>query len=106
MIEEARGWTSIHRELAELKDLSLEGFIRRGPAPYLVFAKLDRKADEILGEPACKRATAEPVIFEDMIGRWMGKNQGREEEGAQGQRWDGEQCHAVYRLAQIAEPPA
>jgi hypothetical protein len=51
MIEGARGWDTIHRELAAVNGLSLEGFIARGCIP--VFAKLDRKIDGILGEPPC-----------------------------------------------------
>lgn len=68
MIDEARGWTTIHRELAEIDGLSHQGFITRGSIP--VFAKLDRKMDEILGEPIWKKITAHPVIFSDVIPKW------------------------------------
>jgi hypothetical protein len=34
MIDEARGWTTIHRELAEINDLSLEQVIGRGSIPW------------------------------------------------------------------------
>ena len=50
MIDEARGRTTIHRELAEIDGLSLDELMARGSAPYRVFAKLDRKMDELLGE--------------------------------------------------------
>jgi hypothetical protein len=69
IIDEARGWTTIHRELAEINDLSLEDFIRRGSIPP-VLPKLDGKMDEILGTPAWKEITAEPVTFEMMIPKW------------------------------------
>jgi hypothetical protein len=58
------------RELAEIDDLSLEELMARGSAPYHVFAKLDRKMDQILGEPACKKVTAHPVVFSNVITKW------------------------------------
>jgi hypothetical protein len=66
MIEGARGWDTIHRELAAVNGLSLEGFIARGCIP--VFAKLDRKIDGILASPlalmrsAPKRKRAQALI--------------------------------------------
>jgi len=69
MIDEARGWTTIHRELAEIDGLSLEEVMARGSAPYHVFAKLDRM-DQIFGEPASKKVTVEPVAFGSMIPKW------------------------------------
>lgn len=71
MIDEACGWTTIHRELAEINRLSIEQFIARGSIP--VFGKLDRKMDEILGEPAWKKVTADPVTFATIIDKWMDK---------------------------------
>jgi hypothetical protein len=70
IIDEARGWTTIHRELAEINDLNLEELIGRGPASYRVFAKLDRKMDEIRGKPTWKKIKAEQVTFEMMIPKW------------------------------------
>jgi hypothetical protein len=72
MIDQARGWTTIHRELAEINGLSLEEFIARGSIP--VFAKLDQKTDEIFGPPAWKQQNGnlehKPVHFEEMIKLW------------------------------------
>ena len=65
MVEEARGWATIHRELDEINGLNLRELIGRGS--ILVFEKLDRKMDEILGGPAWKKITAEPVTFESII---------------------------------------
>jgi hypothetical protein len=70
IIDEARGWTTIHRELAEINDRSLEELTGRGSSPYRVFAKLDRKMDEIRGKPISKKIIAEPVTFEMMIAKW------------------------------------
>ena len=69
MIDEARGWTTIHREVAEIDGLSLEELMARGSTPYPVFAKLDRKMDQIFGEPASGVAAA-PVAFGSMISKW------------------------------------
>jgi integrase len=70
-IEGAREWAEIHQEAAAMNGLSLDDLIRRGPAPYRFFAKLDRKMDEILGQPVWKQTAApEPVTFEDMIKLW------------------------------------
>jgi hypothetical protein len=46
---------AIHRELGELNGLSLCETMRRGPAPYRVFARIGQKQDEIFGEPAWKK---------------------------------------------------
>jgi hypothetical protein len=78
-IDEARGWTTIHRELAEINGLSIEQFIARGSIP--VFGKLDRKMDEILGEPGWKKVTAEPVTFETIIDKWMDKTKNGKKKG-------------------------
>ena len=80
MIDEARGWTTIHRELTEINGLSLEQFIARGFIPP-VFGKLDRKMDEILGKPAWKGVTAEPVTFESIIDKWMHKTKNGKRKG-------------------------
>ena len=56
MIDQARDWETSYRELAEIDGLSLEEFIRRGSIPP-VFAKMDRKGDEIWGKPAWKEVT-------------------------------------------------
>jgi integrase len=74
-IEGAREWTEIHQEAAAINGLSLEDIMRRGPASFRVFAKLDRKMDEIFGQPV-SRKVPEPVTFEDMIARW-GKTKGK-----------------------------
>jgi hypothetical protein len=70
MIDEAREWTTTQRELKELDGLSFEEVIRRGPASFPVIAKLDRKMDQIFGEPDWKKVTAVPVAFESMIPKW------------------------------------
>jgi hypothetical protein len=81
MIDEAPGWTTIHRELTELNGLSLDELIERGAVPHRVFATLDRKCGEIFGEPASKKVTAEPVIFETIIGKWMEKTKNGKKKG-------------------------
>jgi hypothetical protein len=68
-IEGAREWTEIHQEAAAINGLSLEDILRRGPASFRVFAKLDRKMDEIFGLPVSQKIP-ELVTFEDMIARW------------------------------------
>jgi integrase len=71
VIAGAGEWAAIHRELGDLNGLSLDEIMRRGPAPYRVFAKLDQKQDEILGVPAWKnQPQAEPVYFDVMIPKW------------------------------------
>ena len=56
-------WATIYRELGDLDRLGFDEIMRRGPAPYRVFAKLDRKHDEIFGIPAWKKQPqAEPVF--------------------------------------------
>jgi hypothetical protein len=79
IIEEASEWTTMHRQLAEINSLSFEQFISRGSIP--VFGKLDRKMDEILGEPAWKKVTAEPVTFETIIDSWMNKTKNGKKRG-------------------------
>ena len=64
-----RGWRvgTIYRELGDLDRQGFDEIMRRGPAPYRVFAKLDRKHDEIFGIPAWKdQPQAEPVYFDVM----------------------------------------
>ena len=56
-------WATIYRELGDLDRQGFDEIMRRGPAPYRVFAKLDRKHDEIFGIPAWKKQPqAEPVF--------------------------------------------
>ena len=60
-------WATIYRELGDLDRLGFDEIMRRGPAPYRVFAKLDRKHDEIFGIPAWKdQPQAEPLYFDVM----------------------------------------
>jgi hypothetical protein len=70
IIDEARGWTAMSRELAGIDGLSPEELMARGSVPYRMFAKLDRKMDEIRGKPFSKKIIAEPVTFEMMIPKW------------------------------------
>jgi Phage integrase SAM-like domain len=81
IVDEVRGSTTIHRELAEINRLSLVELIGRGPAPCRVFAKLDRKMDKIFGEPAWKKVTAEPVTYESFIDKWMDKTKNGKKKG-------------------------
>ena len=67
MIEGAREWTTIHRDLAASDRLSLEEMIGRGPPP--VFAKLEQLQCKIFGRPAWMIPT-EPVTFGSMIPKW------------------------------------
>ena len=67
VIAGAGEWATIHRELGDIDRLSFDEIMRHGPAPYRVFAKLDRKHDEIFGIPAWKdQPQAEPVYFDVM----------------------------------------
>ena len=60
-------WATIYRELGDLDRQGFDEIMRRGPAPYRVFAKLDRKHDEIFGIPAWKdQPQAEPLYFDVM----------------------------------------
>ena len=53
--------------------------MRRGAPPYRVFARLEQKQDEILGEPVWKKQRqTEPVYFDVMIPKWA-KHYGKEE---------------------------
>ena len=55
-------WATIYRELGDLDRLGFDEFMRRGAPPYRVFARLEQKQDEILGEPVWKKhPQAEPV---------------------------------------------
>ena len=55
-------WATIYRELGDLDRLGFDEFMRRGAPPYRVFARLEQKQDEILGEPVWKKQPqAEPV---------------------------------------------
>jgi integrase len=66
IIDEAAERTTTLGELAGLDRLSDQDQIRRCPP---VFAKLDRRLNEIFGKPAWMAAT-EPVTFESMIEKW------------------------------------
>jgi hypothetical protein len=88
IIEQAREWSTIHRELNEMNGFSLEELLGRGSAPYRVFARLDRKMDEMFGEPAWKKVTAEPVTFEMIIEKWMDKTKNGKKKGRRrGKTW-------------------
>jgi hypothetical protein len=83
VIAGAGEWATIHRELGDLNALSLDEIMRRGSAPYRVFAKLDRKHDEIFGAPAWKKQPqAEPVYFDVMISKWA-KHYGKRKKSRQ-----------------------
>src|SRR5262249_44018285 len=47
VIAGAGEWDTIHRELSDLNGLSLDEIMRRGPASYRLFARLEQKQDEI-----------------------------------------------------------
>jgi hypothetical protein len=71
MIEGAREWTTIHRDLAASDRMSLEEMIGRRPPP--VFAKLEQWQCKIFGKPAWM-TPAEPVPFGSMIPKWAKHN--------------------------------
>ena len=78
VIAGAGEWAKIHRELGDFDRLSFDEIMQRGPAHYPVFAKLDRKYDEIFGVPAWKKQLqAEPVYVDVMIPKWA-KHYGKE----------------------------